>query len=299
MTDKDIITLAHGNGGFLTHNLIKQVFTSVFDNPILNIQGDSAIVKLEDNNIVFTTDSFVIKPLFFPGGDIGKLAVTGTVNDLAVSGAIPKYISASFIIEEGVAIDQLKAISESMQKTAENAGVKIVTGDTKVVERGSADKLFITTTGIGNLIYKDTVYKPSNMRAGDCVLLSGTLGDHTTSILSVRSEYPLKINTISDCAPLNDLTERLIRAVPKESIRIMRDPTRGGLATTLNEFTNGCGLSIEIEEAKIPCKQEVQAVCELTGFDLLYLANEGKLVVVCAKEQCRKLLGIMHSHPLG
>jgi len=249
--------------------------------------------------VVFTTDSFVIKPLFFPGGDIGKLAVAGTVNDLAVSGAVPRYISASFIIEEGLELKELKIIAESMQRTAQQSGVLIVAGDTKVVEKGSADKLFITTSGIGTRIHKGPVYEPRNIRIGDCVLLSGTIGDHAVAVLSARGEYPLKLSMPSDCACLNDLTGRLLHAVPAESIRIMRDPTRGGLATTLNEFVLGGSPAIEIEEIKIPCKREVRAVCELTGFDPLYLANEGKLVLICAEEQCSTLLAIMRAHPLG
>ncbi|MBN1799057.1 MAG: hydrogenase expression/formation protein HypE [Spirochaetales bacterium] len=296
---KDIITLAHGNGGLLTHTLIEQVFAAAFANPILDLQGDSALIGLESGAAVFTTDSFVIKPLFFPGGDIGKLAVAGTVNDLAVAGAVPRYLSASFIIEEGLPINELKTIVASMQRTARQAGVVIVAGDTKVVEKGGADKLFITTSGIGTRIHETQEFTPANMRAGDCVLLSGTIGDHAIAVLSARGEYPLKINIQSDCACLNDLTCKLLRAVPAESIRIMRDPTRGGLATTLNEFAKGGRYAIEIEESEIPCKQEVQAVCELTGFDPLYLANEGKLVLVCASEHSSTLLEIMRAHPLA
>jgi hydrogenase expression/formation protein HypE len=297
--DNTIITLDHGNGGLLTHDLIESVFTAAFANPILDAQGDAALIEVAADEALFTTDSFVIKPLFFPGGDIGKLAVAGTINDLAVAGAVPRYISASFIIEEGFALEDLKKIVESMQSTARKAGVVIVAGDTKVVEKGGADKLFITTSGVGTRMYKGRCLKPANMRSGDCVLLSGTIGDHAIAVLSARGEYPLKINLESDCACLNELTSQLLQSAPANSIRIMRDPTRGGLATILNEFVQGSEYAIEIEEAKIPCKHEVQAVCELTGFDPLYLANEGKLVLVCEEEQCDTLLKIMRSHPLG
>jgi hydrogenase expression/formation protein HypE len=299
IADKDIITLAHGNGGILTHKLIDEIFRAAFRNPILDLEGDAACFEFKTAEAAFTTDSFVVKPLFFPGGDIGKLAVAGTVNDLAVSGALPRLLSAAFIIEEGFPVAELKRIAESMQRTAEEAGVVIVTGDTKVVEKGGADKLFITTSGMGTICYKGLNVKPPALSNGDCVLLSGTIGDHAIAVLSARGEYPLKLTLASDCACLQDLILKLVTAVPPGSIRIMRDPTRGGLATVLNEFVSASRQAIEIEEKKIPCKQEVQAVAELTGFDPLYLANEGKVVVVCAEQVCATLLEIMRSHPLG
>ncbi len=298
MTD-EIITLAHGNGGVLTHKLIDEVFASAFADPVLDLRGDAAEVELPHKKALFTTDSFVISPLFFPGGDIGKLAVAGTVNDLCVAGAVPEYLSAAFIIEEGLPVRELEKIAISMRDTAAAAGVRIVAGDTKVVEKGSADKLFITTTGMGSPLYPEAQLGPGGIKPGDCVLINGTIGDHAVAVLGARGEYPLTLSTKSDCACLNGLTGLLLRAVPPGSIRVMRDPTRGGLATTLNEFVRGCGYGMEIDETRIPLKQEVQAVCELTGFDPLYLANEGKLVLVCVEQVADKLLDIMRSHKLG
>jgi hydrogenase expression/formation protein HypE len=296
---EEIISLAHGNGGELTHKLIDEVFAAAFADPVLDRRGDAAGVELAHKKALFTTDSFVIRPLFFPGGDIGKLAVAGTVNDLCVAGAVPQFLSAAFIIEEGLPVRELEKIVASMRETAAGAGVRIVAGDTKVVERGSADKLFITTTGVGSPLYPEIDLWPGSIRPGDCVLLNGTIGDHAVAVLAARGEYPLSLHIKSDCACLNDLCARLLRAVPPGGIRVMRDPTRGGLATTLNEFVQGCGFGMEIDETQVPLKQEVQAVCELTGFDPLYLANEGKLALVCAEAHADTLLAVMRSHELG
>jgi hydrogenase expression/formation protein HypE len=296
---KEIITLAHGNGGLLTHRLIDEVFSRAFANSILDRKGDAAALELGGTATLFTTDSFVIRPLFFPGGDIGKLAVAGTVNDLCVAGAVPRFLSAAFIIEEGLGVEELQQVVASMRDTAARAGVSIVTGDTKVVEKGAADKLFINTTGVGTAYYPQAAMDTANIREGDVVLLSGSIGDHAVAVLAARGEYPLQLNTASDCACLNGLCELLLQEVPPGGIRVMRDPTRGGLATTLNEFVEGSGLGIAIDEHTIPVKQEVQAVCELTGFDPLYMANEGKLVLVCDNRYTEALLRVMRAHELG
>jgi hydrogenase expression/formation protein HypE len=298
MSEKKVVTLAHGNGGRFAHELIEKIFLPRFDNRYLSKLTDSAVLPNETTQLAFTTDSYVVRPPFFPGGDIGRLAVCGTVNDLAVVGAEPKYLSAGFIIEEGYPRSDLQRIVASMQKTAEEAGVMIVTGDTKVVPKGNADRIYINTSGIG-FIAERTLLSPQSMTPGDQVIVSGTVGDHAVAIMKARGEFPITVTIESDCAPLLPLIREILARMPDGCIRVMRDPTRGGLATTLNEFTRASKLSIEIDEETIPICDEVRAVCELTGFDPLYLANEGKFVLVCAAEKTDEILELMISHPLG
>lgn len=293
------ITLAHGNGGKLTHDLVTSLFVPCFNNPVLSELSDSALVKVPVDRLAFTTDSYVVQPLFFPGGDIGTLAVAGTVNDLSVTGAIPQFLSASFIIEEGFPFDDLKKITESMARTAESAGITIVTGDTKVVEKGKADGLFITTSGVGYFpdTYKQLSY--NLIQPGDDVIISGTIGDHGMAILAARKDFPITTQLQSDCAPLNHLIHKVMSSVPPASIRLMRDPTRGGIGTTLNEFVQDQPFGIVIDEDAIPVKNEVQIICEMTGYDPLYIANEGKVIIVASREVSTTIVSLLHKDPLG
>jgi hydrogenase expression/formation protein HypE len=290
------ILLAHGSGGKLSHDLIKQVFLPQFSNPFLQPLDDSAKIMNRRGRVAFTTDSYVVNPLFFPGGDIGKLAVCGTVNDLSMIGAIPSYLSLSLIVEEGFSIELLKQIISSIHEAAEQAGVSIVTGDTKVVEHGAADRLFINTAGIG-WIRSGVNLSGMNARPGDKILLSGYLGDHEITILSQREGFKFQGDLRSDCGPLNDLVGKMLDACP--SIRCMRDPTRGGLATTLNEIAWTSNVGMIIEEEKIPVRESVRGICELLGLDPLYLANEGKLIAICPPKEAERLLEVMKNHPLG
>jgi hydrogenase expression/formation protein HypE len=290
------ITLNHGSGGRQTNDLIRELFAHSFgmEMPLT----DSAIVSFEGGKLAFTTDSYVIDPVFFPGGDIGKLAICGTVNDLAVSGAIPLYISVSFIIEEGFLLDDLKKIVESMAREAVNARVKIVTGDTKVVGKGKCDRIFINTAGTGVLLNKKIdVSTASEVRQGDCLIVNGCLGNHSIAVLGSRNNLSFTTPVQSDCASLNHLTTKLLNQC--SGIRFMRDLTRGGLAGVLNELSAMCGLGIEIEENSIPVDEPVRGVCEILGFDPLYLANEGKLLVVAERNEAEKVLNILRSDPLG
>lgn len=290
--------LGHGSGGRLSHELIRELFVKYFDDPILSQQTDAAILDLKGDATAFTTDSFVVDPIFFPGGNIGKLAVAGTVNDLAVSGATPLYLSSSFILEEGFSFSSLETIVASMAEEARGAGVAIVAGDTKVVNRGKCDKIFITTTGLGVL---DDRYRHISAGAsagpGDAILLNGTLGDHGMAIMSAREDIGMKAGISSDCASLN----RLIKSILDAGIRVkfMRDPTRGGLATVLCELNEKRDFGIEIREDDIPVAENVRGLCELLGFDPLYVANEGKVVMVVDKADAGKALGIMKADPLG
>jgi len=292
----DTIQLAHGSGGQYTHDLIRSLFGRYFGNPILEEFGDSAVPGRMDGQLVFTTDSHVVKPLFYPGGDIGKLAVTGTVNDLAVAGARPLWLSCAMVIEEGFAMADLERIVKSMSRAAQEAGVQIVTGDTKVVGRGEADGLFINTSGIGVLASEQPL-GIDQIRVGDKVLVSGFIGDHEAAIICARGSFPVEMKIQSDCAALNYLTTRLLNEV--EGIRIMRDPTRGGLATTLNEFADGREFGIRIAGERIPVRQEVLGLCEPLGFDPWYFANEGKVVVIAARGSAAAALELLQSHPLG
>jgi len=292
---KDKILLAHGSGGKLAHELVEKSFVKAFSNPFLAKLDDSAVIDIS-GRLAFTTDSYVVSPIFFPGGDIGKLAVFGTVNDLAMSGARPLYLSLSFIIEEGLPQDELNQIVNSVQKAAQEAGVEIVTGDTKVVNRGSADKLFINTAGVG-IIPDGVDISGSNARPGDKVLLSGTIGDHGIAVLSQREGLRFSTKLESDCAPLNSLVAEMLNASP--NIHCLRDPTRGGLATSLNELAKQSKASIRIEEEKIPVREEVLAACEMLGFDPLYVANEGKLVAIVPLEDADRVLKAIRGNKYG
>ena len=289
----EIISLDYGSGGKKTARLIEKLILPRLDNPALRELGDGAIVS-GGEKLVFSTDSFVVSPLFFPGGDIGKLSVCGTVNDLSMCGAEPKYLSCSFIIEEGFPFSQLERIVASMAAQCEKAGVQIVTGDTKVVEKGRGDGIYINTAGIGVLLHPGL--SPGNIRPGDKVLVSGFVGDHGTAVMLARNQM-MQGEIASDCAALNGLTEAILTAAP--GVRVLRDPTRGGVATTLNEFVEGTALGIELEEAQIPVRPQVQAACNMLGLDPLYCANEGKLLAVVAPEDADKVLAAMKNHELG
>lgn len=295
------VTLAHGGGGKAMKDLVEDVFIRAFDadSPLpLEDQArlDLSEFLLRGDRLAFTTDSFVVDPLFFPGGDIGKLAVCGAINDLAVGGATPLYLSCAAIIEEGVAIDLLRRIAGSMAETAKAAGVRIVTGDTKVVPRGSCDKLFLTTTGVG-VIRPGASLGVDRARPSDIILVNGVLGDHGAAILCARGDLLLETAIESDCASLHGLIEALLQAAP--GVRFIRDATRGGVATVLNEIAEASGVAIEIEEDAIPICGEVKAFCEILGLDPLYLANEGKIVVVAPADQAEAALQAMRGHALG
>lgn len=289
------ITLAHGDGGELAHQLVRKVFVEAFEHDE-EARFDAALLSLEGGNAAVSTDSFVIKPIFFPGGDIGKLAVSGTVNDIAVSGAEPRFLTAGFILEEGFPVKDLRKIVRSMAEEAKKAGVKIVAGDTKVVERGSADGLYIHTTGFG-VVRPERRPRPDLIREGDAVIVSGTIGDHGIAILAARGELGLSSNVTSDCACLNGMISDVLSSV--NGVRIMRDPTRGGLATTLVEICEDFGVTVLLDEASLPVKREVHGACDIFGFDPLYLANEGKVIIIAAKEEEEAVLESLRSHPLG
>ncbi|HEC32454.1 MAG: hydrogenase expression/formation protein HypE [Deltaproteobacteria bacterium] len=292
----DKILLAHGAGGKLSAELIQKIFLPVFDNEILNGLEDSAVFECESGKLDFTTDSFVVKPLFFPGGDIGRLSICGTVNDLSVMGATPLYLSVSFIIEEGFSLNDLEKIAHSMKTTAKEAGISIVAGDTKVVERGAADNLYVTTAGVGK-IADGINLSCSNAAPGQVVIINGYIGDHEMAVLLARGEFSLHSEIKSDCAPLNGLVEAILKTSGKVSC--MRDPTRGGLATVLNEVAEASGVGIIVDEDLIPVRQEVKSICDLLGFDPLYLANEGKIVVFADENDADIIISAMKKHPLG
>ncbi|MBQ1509505.1 MAG: hydrogenase expression/formation protein HypE [Selenomonadaceae bacterium] len=293
MTDR--ITLAHGAGGKISQELMEEVILPEFGNPALNELHDGAVVKMGDQ-VAFTTDSYVVKPLFFAGGNIGKLAVCGTVNDLAMTGAVPRYISAGVIIEEGFPIADLKVIVHTMRQMAEEAGVSIVTGDTKVVEKGKADGIFINTAGIGDLLPGVRI-SPRNVRPGMKVILSGYLGDHAAAILAGRHGLELPDTVRTDCAPLNKLVQVMLEAAP--DIAVLRDPTRGGLAAVLNEIAGASKTGILIDEEALPIRSEVQGICDILGFDPLYLANEGKVVAFVPANREHAVLEAMRVDPYG
>ncbi len=289
------VLLAHGSGGKLMHDLIKNSFVSTLGNPLLNKLDDSAVFELS-GRLAFTTDSYVISPIFFPGGDIGKLAVCGTVNDLSMSGATPLYLSLSFIIEEGFLVADLEKIVNSIHQAATEAEVKIVTGDTKVVNRGSADKLFINTSGVGT-VPPGVDISGANAKQGDKIIVSGTLGDHGIAVLSQREGFKFHVPVQSDCAPLNRLVAEMLETSP--NLHCLRDPTRGGLATTLNEFAQQSQVGINIDEGSLPVNKAVLGACELLGFDPLYVANEGKLVAVVAPADADKVLARIRQNQYG
>lgn len=291
----ETILLAHGSGGKLSHDLVEKRFLPFLANPALNKLDDSAIFEAS-GRLAFTTDGYVVNPIFFPGGDIGRLAVCGTVNDLAMNGARPLYLSLSAIIEEGFLVKDLARIVQSIKKAAEEAGVSIIAGDTKVVNRGQADKLFITTSGVGT-IPPGVDISGANARVGDKVLLSGTIGDHGTAIMSQREGLKFSTTLRSDCAPLNRLVLQMLEV--SSMIHCLRDPTRGGLATTLNELAGQSKVGIVIEEAEIPVKDEVRAACELLGLDPIYIANEGKLVAIVGPGDADGILARMRKNRYG
>jgi hydrogenase expression/formation protein HypE len=289
------ITLAHGAGGKATHDLVEGLFVEELRNEALAPLGDSALVA-GGGRLALTTDSYVVRPLFFPGGDIGELAVNGTVNDLAVAGARPLWLTAGFVLEEGLAVDDLRRVARSMAAAARRAGVAVVAGDTKVVERGRADGLYVTTAGVG-VVPDGLALGPELVRAGDRVLLSGPIGDHGMAVMLARGDLGLEVDLASDSAPLHDLTAALLAS--GDGVRWMRDPTRGGLATTLVELAGAAGAGVRLEETAIPVRPEVHAACEVLGIDPLNVANEGRLVAVVGPEAEEAALAALRAHPLG
>ncbi len=292
----ETIILAHGAGGTLSHELVDKLFVKAFANAHVEALEDSARLGVGGEHLAFTTDSFVVSPIFFPGGDIGKLAVCGTVNDLAVSGAVPRFLSLGLIIEEGFAMVSLRRIVESIAATARAAGVAIVTGDTKVVNRGAADQIFINTSGIG-FFPAGRELGVAKLRPGDRVLINGYVGDHGIAVLSKREGLAFGTSLESDCAPLGGLIATMFEAFP--GIRLMRDPTRGGVASTLNEIAAQARLGIELVDEAVPVRDQVAGACEMLGFDPLYVANEGKVLAFVPEEHCDAVLAAMRSHPLG
>ncbi len=294
--DHDTVQLAHGSGGRLSADLIDKLFLPRFGNAILNKLEDQALLDCPAGLLAFSTDSFVVDPLFFPGGNIGELAINGTINDICMGGANPRYISTAFIIEEGFPIENLHRILISMEQAGKEAGITVVTGDTKVVNKGSCDKLFITTAGIG-FVPEGVALSAANIQPGDVLILSGTLADHGMAVMTSRENLSFQTKIQSDTAALNGLVERMIGI--SKNIRALRDPTRGGLATTLNEFANSSKIGLEIVEEKIPVAPPVRGACEVLGIDPLYVANEGKLIAVVPETIAEKVLEAMHTHPLG
>src|SRR5437868_6571970 len=311
------ITLAHGSGGKAMHELVEGLFLEYLRNPLLEMLEDQAVFEVpqtsnagateadaghQPTRLAFTTDSFVVDPIFFPGGDIGKLAINGTVNDLAMSGARPLYLSAGFILEEGFAIEDLKRILQSMRDASDEAGIQVVTGDTKVVQKGSADKLFINTAGIG-VIESPVKISAARAQPGDKVILSGMIGDHGTTIMIARGELELETDIESDCAPLNSLVNDMLdeagRAARLDALHCLRDPTRGGVATTLNEIALSSEVCVQIYEDRIPVREEVKGACEILGLDPLYVANEGRLIAVVAADVAEAIVKRMKSHKYG
>ncbi len=292
----ELVTLAHGSGGKATRALVESLFVEELGNPLLAPLGDSAVLELNGTRLAFTTDSYVVKPIFFPGGDIGELAVNGTVNDLAVAGARPVALAAGFVIEEGFPIVDLRRIASSMARAAAGAGVPVAAGDTKVVERGKADGLYVTTAGIG-VIADGVSLSPERVRPGDRVLVSGTLGDHGMAVMVARGELELEVDLESDTAPVHELTAALLEL--GHAVRWMRDPTRGGLATALNELAEQAGVAVVLEEPALPLRPAVVGTCEILGIDPLYVASEGRLIAVVAEEAANDALAILRSHPLG
>jgi hydrogenase expression/formation protein HypE len=290
------VDLSHGSGGRAMAQLIEELFETSFNNPYLSQRNDQACFEIDAGRMVMTTDSFVISPLFFPGGDIGSLSIHGTINDIAMAGAWPLYLSAAMIIEEGLPLADLRMIVASMAAAAGDAGVPIVTGDTKVVERGKGDGIFITTTGVG-VVPAGVRISAHRARPGDRILISGTIGDHGVAVMSKREALAFDTEIVSDSAALHTLVAEMVRAVP--DIHVMRDPTRGGLATALNEIARESRVGMSLDEDTIPVATAVRGACELLGLDPLYVANEGKLMAICAEADAERLLAVMRAHPLG
>jgi hydrogenase expression/formation protein HypE len=292
------ILLGHGSGGKLTSDLIKNTFLKYFDNPVLNALTDSATIKIKDTLLAFTTDSYVVDPVFFPGGDIGKLAVCGTVNDLAVSGAKPEFISAAFIIEEGFSTDDLEKITKSMGDEADKAGVKVVAGDTKVVNKGQCDKIFINTAGIGYLDKKhENISTGKNIKSGDKIIINGYIGDHGIAVMGARENLKFETEIISDCASLNHLIKSVLDS--GADVKFMRDLTRGGLATVVSEIAENRKYGISIDETALPVRESVRGMCEIFGYDPLFMANEGKVIMIVSEGSSQKVMDIMKKHEHG
>lgn len=298
MNKKDIILLGHGSGGKLSHDLINSIFVKYFDNDYLKQQTDSAILDIGSNKIAYTTDSFVVDPIFFPGGNIGNLAVAGTVNDLAVSGATPKYLSCGFIIEEGFSISDLEKIVKSMAADAKQAGVVIVTGDTKVVDRGKCDKIFINTSGLGIIDEsKSEIGTAKNIAIGDKIIINGNIGDHGMAVMSARNDLKINSEIETDCACLNNMIANVLKHSNK--IKFMRDATRGGIGTVLSELAKNREFGIHISENDLPIDEAVRGMCELLGFDPLYVANEGKVVMVVGSDDAEEVLELLKKDQYG
>lgn len=295
------IVLGHGSGGKLTAELIESIFLPAFANPVLEKRDDQAVVDVGGARLAFTTDSFVVTPIFFPGGDIGRLAINGTVNDLAMSGARPLYLAAAFILEEGLPSEELRRIVESMRDAAQEAGVQLVTGDTKVVNRGKADKVFITTTGIG-VIERPVNISADRAQPGDKIILSGFIGDHGMAIMSQRENLEFEGVIESDCAALNGLVDAMLDVSASDgecAVHVLRDPTRGGVATTLNEIAGRSRIGMLLQESVLPVRETVKGACEILGLDPLYVANEGKLLAIVAADGADAILERMRQHRLG
>ena len=297
LKDYPTIVMGHGGGGKLGNELVEHLFLPAFRNPALENLGDAAVFELGSGSLAMSTDSFVVQPIFFPGGSIGALAVNGTVNDLAVSGAEPKFLSASFILEEGFPLAQLAAVVDAMAEAAEKAGVRIVTGDTKVVERGHGDGCYINTAGVG-VVRPGISVGPTRAQPGDAVIVSGTMGDHGMAVMSVREGLEFESPIVSDCAALNGMIAAVLEAAGN-SVHAMRDPTRGGLASTLNEIATSSNVGVDIDENVMPVRTEVQSACDLLGLDPVYVANEGKAVFFVAPEAADRVLAVLRAHPLG
>jgi hydrogenase expression/formation protein HypE len=297
ISEHETIQLGHGSGGQMMHDLIGKLFRWAFDNPTMNKMDDQAVLTLDRNRIAISTDSFVIDPLFFPGGNIGELAVYGTVNDVAMCGAKPLYLTAAFIIEEGFSLRDLERIVISMQDAAKSCGVTIVTGDTKVVNKGKGDKLFINTTGVG-LLEHEYVISGSNIQPDDVIILSGSIAEHGIAVLSQREGLAFETTVVSDAAPLHELVQEMIEA-GGDAVHALRDPTRGGVAATLNEFVTSSKIGIRVIEKSIPVQEAVAAACGLLGLDPLHVANEGKLIAAIAPKAAGRVLAAMRAHPRG
>ncbi len=296
INDYPHVLLGHGGGGTLMHQLIERMFVPAFRNPFLDVRHDGAVLAADGMRLAFTTDAYVVRPLCFPGGDIGSLAVNGTVNDLAMCGARPLYLSAAFILEEGLPMETLWQVVQSMRQAADAAGVQLVTGDTKVVDRGKGDGIFIATAGIGAISHRLTI-TPASVRAGDAVLLNGDIGRHGIAIMAVREGLDFETTIESDCAPLAGLVGGLLEAGIE--VHCLRDLTRGGLASALIEIAEAARLTISIDEGSIPVREDVQGACEILGFDPLYVANEGRFICILPAPEAERALRVMRAHPLG
>jgi hydrogenase expression/formation protein HypE len=292
------VTLAHGAGGKASRSLVEAVFLDAFRNPLLEQLGDQVVIDVAGARLAFTTDAFVVSPIFFPGGDIGDLAVNGTVNDLAVGGAVPLHLAAAFVLEEGFPVDDLRRLTTSMANAAAGAGVSIVAGDTKVVERGKGDGCYVTTTGIG-VVAPGLDFGPARCRAGDAIVVSGPIGDHGVTVMLARDDLGIESDLVSDTAPVADLVQSLLAAIGAPSVRMMRDPTRGGVATVLNEIAGSAQLGVELDEASVPVRLAVAGACEILGLDPLYVACEGRVVAVVDPTVAEAAAAAMRSHPLG